>query len=398
MADYSKIAVLGAGAWGTALAAAFSRGGHDVRLWGRDEAVIGEIRIAHSNTTYIPGANLPETLVATTDLRTALSCADIVLFVTPAQSTRALAMLVKGDLPAGVPLIACAGSSIICCSRSPWTGPQYPMEKWIVFDPLTDAWSFAHPIDIVINAIGIIQESKAMTFEKAHVWITEAILRQRAALGQPRIVQVSALGANMAHETDFLRTKGEADALLLREANVCVLRPSIVCTPDTMLSQKLRQLLKIARFSLGKMLVPTGFAATQIQPIMGADVGFAVALAALQPQSAHLIELVGPQRISFGELIAEMAAAQGRSVRLLEVSREIMETFVKHFVGVWFPELINYQQFRLLFVDNVGDAQATTNLLGRAPLDTMPFWREEAQPISEEEQFKEIAKLAIADK
>ena len=108
MADYSKIAVLGAGAWGTALAAAFSRGGHDVRLWGRDEAVIGEIRIAHSNTTYIPGANLPETLVATTDLRTALSCADIVLFVTPAQSTRALAMLVKGDLPAGVPLIACA--------------------------------------------------------------------------------------------------------------------------------------------------------------------------------------------------------------------------------------------------------------------------------------------------
>ncbi len=290
------------------------------------------------------------------------------------------------------------GSSIICCSRSPWTGPQYPMEKWIIFDPLSDVWTFAHPIDVVINAIGIIQESKGMTYEKVHVGVTEAILRHRAALGQPRILQVSALGASMAHETDFLRTKGEADALLLHEANVCVLRPSIVCTPDTMLSQKLRQLLKIARFSLGKMLVPSGFPATQIQPILGADVGSAVALAALQPDCPSLIELVGPQRMSFGELIGEMAAAQGRELRLLEVSREIMETFVKHFVGVWFPELINYQQFRLLFVDNVGEVEQTAKLLGRAPLDTLPFWRGEAQPVAEEEQFKEMVKLSIAEK
>lgn len=292
------------------------------------------------------------------------------------------------------------GSSIICCSRSPWTGPQYPMEKWIVFNPLTDtdAWTFGHPIDVVVNAIGIIQESKGMTYEKVHVGITEAILRNRAALGQPRIVQVSALGASETHETDFLRTKGQADAKLLREVNVSILRPSIVCTPDTMLSQKLRQLLKIARFSLGKMLVPTGFPATQIQPILGADVGFAVALAALQPDSPSLIELVGPQRISFGELIAEMAAAQGRELRLLEVSREIMETFVKHFVGVWFPELINYQQFRLLFVDNVGEVEQTAKLLGRAPQDTLPFWRGEAQPLTEEEEFKEIVELSMVDK
>jgi uncharacterized protein YbjT (DUF2867 family) len=267
---------------------------------------------------------------------------------------------------------------VICCSRKAWLGPQFPQETWVTFDPFADDWSFPAPIDVVINAVGAISESNSLPFGQIHLGLTQRILQHRARLGDPRIVQVSALGADVAHETSFLRTKGQADALLLEQDDVCVLRPSIVCTPGTMLSQKLQQLLKMARFSFGKLLVPAGFPATQIQPILGEDVGWAVANAAFSLDCASLVELVGPQRISFGALIAEMAAAQSREVRLLEVSREILETFVKHFVAVWFPELINYDQFKLLFVDNVGDEQQTTTLLGRNPADTLPFWKGEA--------------------
>lgn len=217
-----------------------------------------------------------------------------------------------------------------------------------------------------------------MTFDKIHLGLTQLILAHRAAMGNPRIVQVSALGADSKAETSFLHSKGLADELLLVEPNVVVLRPSIVCTPDTMLSQKLRSLLKMARFSFGKLLVPTGFPFTQIQPIMGADVGGAVAAASSKPIVPELVELVGPQRIAFGELLETMAAAEGRTVRLLEVSRDIMETFVKHFVAVWFPDLINYEQFKLLFQDNVGEVEQTKALLGCNPADTMGFWKGEA--------------------
>jgi uncharacterized protein YbjT (DUF2867 family) len=267
---------------------------------------------------------------------------------------------------------------LICCSRQPWHGEVFPQEQWITWDPFTDPWDFGQPIDGIINAVGAIQATKAMPFERVHGGLTELLCQHRAALGHPRIVQVSALGADLQQSSTFLRTKTEADALLLAQPDVCIVRPSIVCTPGTMLSLKLCSLLKMARFGFGKLLVPSGFPFTQIQPILGSDVGCAIVHAALRPDVPQRIDLVGPQRIAFGELMAEMAAAQGREVRLLEVSRDIMETFVKHFVSVWFPDLINYDQFQLLFQDNVGDLSQTKSLLGRMPSDTLPFWRAEA--------------------
>ncbi|MFN8393657.1 MAG: hypothetical protein U0176_03185 [Bacteroidia bacterium] len=57
--------------------------------------------------------------------------------------------------------------------------------------------------------------------------------------------------------------------------------------------------------------------------------------------------------------------------------REIVESFVTHFVSVWFPDVISPDQFQLLFEDNVAAVAPTTNLLGRRPQD-MAFWRAEA--------------------
>ncbi len=270
------------------------------------------------------------------------------------------------------------GIPVICCSRQPWEGGTFPEEHWLVFDPFSSKWEFPAPIGVVINAVGAIRETREMSFDKVHIGLTKLILAQHEAMGRPRIVQVSALGADPMQETAFLRSKGHADALLQDLPNAVVLRPSIVCTPDTMLSQKLRSLLKMARFSFGKLLVPSGFPATEIQPIMGADVGQAVAMAALHPHHSGSIDLVGPERIAFGALLQGMAGAQGRDLRLVEVSREIMETFVKHFVAVWFPDLINYDQFKLLFQDNVGDMSQTADLLQRDPISTMAFWEAEA--------------------
>ena len=104
----SRISILGAGAWGTALAAAFVRQGHAVRVWGRNSRTCDEITNAHTNRAYLGDARLPDTLEATPDMGRALDRADIVLFVAPAQSTGEVAAQAAAHLPADAVLIACA--------------------------------------------------------------------------------------------------------------------------------------------------------------------------------------------------------------------------------------------------------------------------------------------------
>jgi glycerol-3-phosphate dehydrogenase (NAD(P)+) len=91
------VAVLGAGSWGTALAALIARHGYRTVLWGRDAAVTGAIDARRENPRYLPGIPLPESLRATTDLPAALAGADLVLVVVPshafAETLQALAPL-----------------------------------------------------------------------------------------------------------------------------------------------------------------------------------------------------------------------------------------------------------------------------------------------------------------
>ncbi len=85
----SRIAVIGGGAWGTALAAvAARRGGHEVRLWALEKEVCDSIAREHVNTMFLPGCKLPESLKVTNDFREALEGAEIVLSVMPSHHCR----------------------------------------------------------------------------------------------------------------------------------------------------------------------------------------------------------------------------------------------------------------------------------------------------------------------
>lgn len=81
-----KVAVLGAGSWGTALAALIARHGHPTVLWGRDADGVIAIDQQHENPRYLPGIPLPESLRATTDLADSLKEADLVLVVVPSHA------------------------------------------------------------------------------------------------------------------------------------------------------------------------------------------------------------------------------------------------------------------------------------------------------------------------
>jgi glycerol-3-phosphate dehydrogenase (NAD(P)+) len=85
----SRIAVLGAGAWGTALAISLARrGGHQLCLWALSPAHAEELADTGKNTRYLPGFTLAGDIQVTADLRSAVRGAEVILCVTPSQALR----------------------------------------------------------------------------------------------------------------------------------------------------------------------------------------------------------------------------------------------------------------------------------------------------------------------
>ena len=101
----SRVAVLGAGAWGTALALQAARAGNGVMLWARDPARAAAIEAARENARYLPGQALPPAVTVTDDPVRALDGAAFALVAVPAQHLRA----VLRALPtSSAPLVLCA--------------------------------------------------------------------------------------------------------------------------------------------------------------------------------------------------------------------------------------------------------------------------------------------------
>lgn len=84
MSTSVRVAVVGAGSWGTALAALLAKKGHDVVLWSFEDEVARAVNETHTNP-YLEGVVLPESLVATHDLAAGVSDAELVVSVSPSQ-------------------------------------------------------------------------------------------------------------------------------------------------------------------------------------------------------------------------------------------------------------------------------------------------------------------------
>jgi len=104
---YQRLAVVGAGAWGTALALVAARAGRPVILWSREREVADSIRTTRENALFLPGVPLPKTIEPTTDLAEA-SAADAILIVAPAQHVRTVAAQLASRIAPGTPLVLCA--------------------------------------------------------------------------------------------------------------------------------------------------------------------------------------------------------------------------------------------------------------------------------------------------
>jgi glycerol-3-phosphate dehydrogenase (NAD(P)+) len=100
-----RCAVVGAGAWGTALADLLTRNGHDVQLWAYEADVVESINQRHENVRFLGGHKLAPALKATGDIRGAVDGADLVTLATPSHVLRPILRSAGKSIPSSAPIV-----------------------------------------------------------------------------------------------------------------------------------------------------------------------------------------------------------------------------------------------------------------------------------------------------
>jgi glycerol-3-phosphate dehydrogenase (NAD(P)+) len=101
-----RLAILGAGSWGTALAIHNHRVGHRVRLWGRDPQLVDQMTASRENPRYMPGHVLDSSIHVTASLGDALADADLVIAAVPSHGTREVIRVARPHIRGGAILIS----------------------------------------------------------------------------------------------------------------------------------------------------------------------------------------------------------------------------------------------------------------------------------------------------
>jgi len=129
-----RVAVLGSGSWGTALAKVLSDKGHRVTLWGRRPELAADIREKRENATFLPGFRLADSLDATADLAEALHGAEMLVMAVPTHGIRETLQRCEALIPRGIPVVSATKGieqetlyfvNEMIASEVPWTEANF---------------------------------------------------------------------------------------------------------------------------------------------------------------------------------------------------------------------------------------------------------------------------------
>lgn len=148
-----RVAVIGAGAWGTALAMTAVRAGLEVVLWARKDETAAAINADRENAVYLPGIALDPAIVATGNLRDAATGAEAILLVVPTQHLREISAALSRHVPGGTPVILCSkgvelGTGALAGEIVAATIPQ---AKWAVLSGPTFAVEVARGLPTAVT-------------------------------------------------------------------------------------------------------------------------------------------------------------------------------------------------------------------------------------------------------
>ncbi|CAN5670903.1 complex I NDUFA9 subunit family protein [soil metagenome] len=222
----------------------------------------------------------------------------------------------------------------------------------------------------VINCVGILVAQGRQSFGAVQAGGAARIARIAAEEGVGRLVQISAIGADPASESEYGRTKAEGEAAVLAAfPSAVILRPSVVFGVE---DQFFNRFAGMARYL---PVLPVVCAATRFQPVYVDDVAAAAVAAATGDAAPGSYELGGPEVLSFRALMERMLGVIGRRRAIVNLpwglaglQAAMLDGAQRASFGLFTNGLITRDQVRLLRRDNVVSPGARgLDALGIAP-------------------------------
>ena len=217
--------------------------------------------------------------------------------------------------------------------------------------------------DLVVNLVGILQESKAGDFQRIQAEGAGRLARLAAAAGVEHFIQLSAIGADPASPSRYGKTKAAGEAAV-REAfpTATILRPSIVFGPEDQFFNRFAGLARMLP------VMPVVAGASRFQPVYVGDVADAVIAAATREDAAgKTYELGGPRVQSFRELLRFILDTTGHHRPLVDMPGPLVKLQIA--IGKLLPNPpLTEDQLLMLQRDNVVAGGA----LGLADLGITP--------------------------
>ncbi|KZY04615.1 MULTISPECIES: complex I NDUFA9 subunit family protein [unclassified Sulfitobacter] len=209
--------------------------------------------------------------------------------------------------------------------------------------------------DAAVNCVGILTESGKNGFDAVQSEGAERVARIAAEEGVARLVQISAIGADMDAESDYARTKAEGEAGVLRHMpQAVILRPSIIFGPEDAFFNRFAGMTRISP------AIPLVGAKTRFQPVYVDDVAQAAEAAVTGRAAPGIYELGGPDVDSFKGLMQRMLKIVNRKRlvlgmpmwmgRLMAFSFDMLQAVT---FGLFSNTMLTRDQVKNLSRDNV---------------------------------------------
>ena len=165
--------------------------------------------------------------------------------------------------------------------------------------------------DIVVNATGILIERDGNTWDAVHHRAVDALAAACEQERVARIVHVSALGAGSGMGGGYMASKQAGEEALARHAvDYAVVRPALLVDPDCQSTRLFARLAGMPLLVLPGLRAPGSSA---VEPVLAQDVAECIARIAEHPKALRrVIELAGPQRMSYAQMLLHYRHAQGR--------------------------------------------------------------------------------------
>jgi uncharacterized protein YbjT (DUF2867 family) len=238
----------------------------------------------------------------------------------------------------------------------------------VVRGDITDPVSLGgvlQPEDIVIHLVGIIEERGKTTFQAVHVDGTANLVAEAKRTGVRHFFYQSALGADRDSWSAYLRTKAEAEQIVMQSGlSHTIFRPSLIIGPWDGFTKKVAEMIR-----LSPVLPIPGEGRSKFQPLYIGDWIRCLEMVLDKPEKFRSsYDIGGPEQLTYLEIVEALAAAMGRSKPVFRIPMGLLKISASLLATVLSSPPVTGDQLRLLEMDNICDPDAVEKGFGFRPM------------------------------